>query len=229
MPKKIFLTQNQVAVVDNNDYKWLAQYKWCAHSGRWGTYAVRNYQTSNGRCTILMHREIMNPLPEFLVDHIDHNTLNNQRCNLRIVTARQSSANCRKSLGTTSRYKGVSRCTKTGKWVVHIRTYGKCTHLGQYTSEYEAAIVYDTYARKYFGSCAHLNFPYQQHDVFFKPRKLTSSFRGVYWNNQLSKWSSSISFNRERFRLGYFESELDAALAYKEKALELNLLERLNP
>ena len=39
--KKILLTQNQVALVDDQDYDWLNQWKWCAIQGRYTFYAMR--------------------------------------------------------------------------------------------------------------------------------------------------------------------------------------------
>ena len=80
--KKIPLTQDQFAIVDNKDFEWLNQYKWFA---RWephtqGFYAVRHSKTINGkRYMISMAREILGLKcgDKRQVDHINHNTLNN--------------------------------------------------------------------------------------------------------------------------------------------------------
>ena len=88
--KAIPLTQNQIALVDDCDYAYLMQWKWYVY---WDpdtrSYrVVRNSPRVNGRQdTIYMSRVIMNAKPDELVDHKDHDTLNNQRHNLRKCTA----------------------------------------------------------------------------------------------------------------------------------------------
>lgn len=51
----------------------------------------------------------------------------------------------------------------------------------------------------------------------------TSSYVGVYWNKNAKKWHSSISVNRKRIHIGYFNSEIDAHNAYVEKLKSLDL------
>lgn len=55
-----------------------------------------------------MHRQIMNAPVDMEIDHIDHETLDNRHCNLRIVTSSQNSMNSKKRKGCSSRFKGVS-------------------------------------------------------------------------------------------------------------------------
>ncbi|UIW10530.1 HNH endonuclease [Aeromonas phage BUCT695] len=52
-------------------------------------------------------------------------------------------------------------------------------------------------------------------------RNCTSSYKGVYWDKQCSKWKSScFAFGKKHF-CGTFTSEWEAAEAYNKKALEL--------
>lgn len=82
--KKIPLTQGRFAVVDDDDFERINKFKWCYHSTG---YAMRRSEKFNGKSKILrMHREILNLLPLFLVDHIDCNKLNNSKLNLRTAT-----------------------------------------------------------------------------------------------------------------------------------------------
>lgn len=91
--KRIPLTQGQFAIVDNKNYKWLLQYKWCAI---WcektkSFYAVRGSNRVNGKqYTISMAREILGLKKgdNRQADHINHRTLDNREINLRIVSPR---------------------------------------------------------------------------------------------------------------------------------------------
>jgi hypothetical protein len=93
--KEIQLTQGQVALVDDEDYEYLSQWKWYA---RWNKstqsyYAVRTVGTKPNQVTVRMHRFIMNTLIGMDCDHKDHDTLNNQKHNLRNATKSQNSVN----------------------------------------------------------------------------------------------------------------------------------------
>ena len=107
-----------------------------------------------------MHRQIMKPARGFVVDHKNHQGFDNRKDNLQIVTAAENNYNSRKtSRPTTSIYKGVSKCRKTGKWRAVIHINGIDIHLGYFYSEIEAAKVYDEAAKKFRGEFAVLNFP----------------------------------------------------------------------
>ena len=101
------------------------------------------------------------------VDHINHNTLDNRKCNLRICTR---SENARNNAGqrtrTGSKYKGVTfhDCKKykpnaTGlkPWRAYTRIAGKRIWFGYYITEEDAARVYNENAKRLFGEFAYLN------------------------------------------------------------------------
>lgn len=158
--KKIKLTQGYVTFVDDIDYEYLNQWKWYVRHFKNTSYAVRNIRKEDGKQTaILMHRQILNTPKGMEVDHKDHNGLNNQRYNIRDCTKSQNQIN-RKPVGK-SRYMGVSIESKgshKGRIRAQIRINGKVINLGFYKSEYQAALVYDDYARIYYGEFANLNF-----------------------------------------------------------------------
>jgi hypothetical protein len=105
-----------------------------------------------------MHRQVANPPDDLLVDHINHNGLDNRRSNLRFATDSTNQQNARKSITkTTSRFKGVDFVKPTGKWRARISVAGKRLFLGSFTDELDAALAYDNAARKYFGEYACLN------------------------------------------------------------------------
>ena len=94
-----------------------------------------------------------------MVDHINRDRLDNRRANLRMATNAQNQANVTKRQGMTSRYKGVSRHTATGRWQARISVEGKQMHLGYFAHEADAARAYDARAREVFGVFAQANFP----------------------------------------------------------------------
>ena len=60
----------------------------------------------------------------------------------------------------------------------------------------------------------------QQENTNKKHIKSTSKYVGVYWDKNSNKWMSSISFDGSRTRLGSFNSELEAYIAYESKLKE---------
>lgn len=153
--KRIKLTQNKWAVVDNEDYERVNQYKWCAyfHHGNW--YAVR--WINKKPATQRMHNFIMNCPKGLVVDHRNHNGFDNRRCNLRICTTAQNNMNQKLQRNTSSKYKGVSWYKRDKKWMAYIRLNGKRIYLGYYINEIDAAKTYDKKAKELFGKFAYLN------------------------------------------------------------------------
>lgn len=94
---------------------------------------------------------------EFLVDHIDGNTLNNRRNNLRKADKQQNAAN-RRPFGK-SKYLGVAFSTGRNKWQAQIGANGHYKHLGRFNTEEDAARAYDKAAKEAYGEFANLNFP----------------------------------------------------------------------
>jgi len=93
MAKEIILTQGKVAIVDDDMYDYLNQFKWHAVKQSGKFYARRHIKSSNPNIKILIHRDVMKPEKGFVIDHIDGNTLNNQKDNLRICTHAQNIRN----------------------------------------------------------------------------------------------------------------------------------------
>lgn len=166
--KQIELTQSQVAIVDTNDYtrltdmgKWYAAYSPKVR----GFYAVRQIRKLNGKQqTIRMHRVIINAPSNKEVDHINHNTLDNRMCNLRICTKNENQHNRKPNKQkTSSNYKGVSLDKHKIKnkmysyWRAQINFNGKLLPLGYFNSEIDAAKAYNNKAIELFGEFALLN------------------------------------------------------------------------
>jgi len=161
--KTIQLTQGQVALVDDEDFERVNQFKWYAHKKKSSYYAVRQVrQTNRKQKMCFLHRFIMDTPDGILTDHRDHDGLNNQKYNLRNCTKYQNNCNKNKAKDKSSIYKGVSLVSKRKKYIAHIRINRKIVHLGYFplTPEGEilAAKAYDDKASEHFGEFAQLNF-----------------------------------------------------------------------
>jgi len=155
--KTIKLTRGKVTIVDHSDYEALKQYRWHAAWDGKHWEAARNQWTDGKNKIVFMSREILGIKDRrILVDHSDHNTLNNQRKNLRPCTYSQNNQNRRKLKSAASRFKGV---TFDYRWRARIGVNGKRLHLGRFNSALEAALAYDSAAKEHFGPFAVLNFP----------------------------------------------------------------------
>lgn len=165
----IGLTQNQVTVISNEDSD-LVNYKWCAllnyEKGGVKTYTAARtvYFNDGSHTTELIHRVVLSRVlcrdlrRGEVVDHIDHDTLNNQRENLRLATPQQNSYNMLPQESTASGFKGVVWHNKAQKWRARISINGVRKSLGLYSDLIEAAKAYDSAAREHFGEFAYLNF-----------------------------------------------------------------------
>ncbi len=141
------------ATVDAADYKRLSRHRWYTCNTHDHVYAVRT--DDKGRM-VYMHREIVHVPQGSVVDHIDHNILNNRQCNLRTCTKAQNAANAAPR-GGSSEYAGVYK--NRNKWEARIRHRGKYYYLGLFDSPIEAAKARDRMAYALHGLFAYLNFP----------------------------------------------------------------------
>lgn len=140
------LTQGQFAKVDAADYQWLNLWKWHA---AWSPetqsfYAKRMDRVLPGlpRELIQMHRILLCLIlgDKRTGDHINGNTLDNRRINLRVATHMEQQWNRRNFRSSRSGFKGVT--LSHGKWQATISVNGEGRHLGTFLSEVEAHAAY---------------------------------------------------------------------------------------
>lgn len=158
--KEIKLTQGKVALVDDEDYEWLSQWRWIAHVQRghiW--YANRRrwkHEVYDGGVILGMHRAIMNAPVGMQVDHINGDGLDNRKSNLRLCTSLENHFNLRKIKPATSKYKGV--CVSPEGY---ITAYGyrddRTVYIGRFKTEEDAALAYNEFALRIRGEFARLN------------------------------------------------------------------------
>lgn len=157
--KKIKLTKGQYTLVDNEDFERLNAYRWYIMWNKTtkSFYAMRNSKLVNGKYkTIHMAREIMQPPAKMVVDHINHDTLNNQKKNLRICTYSQNLMNRGKTSKNTSGFKGVCFYKVRKKWGAHIMVNQKQTYLGLFATPLLAYKAYCTACIKYHGEFSNI-------------------------------------------------------------------------
>lgn len=151
--KKIRLTSNQFALVDNEDFEMVNKLKWYASKTETGFRAQRVYKKQN----IFMHRFIMGAVKGQEVDHKNGSQLDNRKINLRFCTRSQNMMNIGRPRHNKSGFKGVSFEEFTGKWKAQIQKDKKNFNLGRFQEKVEAAKAYNRAALEYFGEFARLN------------------------------------------------------------------------
>lgn len=178
----------RVALVDDADYELVMQHRWYVRERHEpgqcpaGPYAVTGAKRNERVAGTAMHILIMG---RPWVDHIDHDTLNNQRSNLRPATPAENTYHSRPRTGTTSPYKGVHWSSRDRRWQARIKQHGRSIYLGNFTAEKNAALAYDVAARKLFGEFAVLNFPEIEVETVCEPKprqaKPPSKPQGYLW------------------------------------------------
>lgn len=140
--RKIKLTKGKFALVDDEDFEYLNQWKWCFSEG----YAVRSeYHHVHGlnhrvQKLIRMHRVINSTPKNLQTDHINGDGLDNRRSNLRNVTKLINSRNRHHQKNNKSGCIGVFY-TNYGKYVAYVTRNRKRQHLGSFDTLQQASIA----------------------------------------------------------------------------------------
>ncbi len=142
------LTRGKVSIVSPEDHASLAKVNWHLSGPAEAGYAARE---ENKRC-IKMHRVIVDCPDGYVVDHINGNTLDNRRENLRICKAKDNSRNARAGKNSSSGIRGVSWNRQHHKWRTRIIVDGECHELGMFSDSKRAALVYNIAARHYYNN-----------------------------------------------------------------------------
>jgi|WetSurMetagenome_2_1015567.scaffolds.fasta_scaffold284616_1 hypothetical protein len=150
---KINLTQNKFAIIDENDFEKVNQFKW-HFDGRYASRNVPKYENNKSKG---MHRFILNPSKGMEVDHKNLNSLDNRRSNLRIATRSQNMMNRDATRVSKTGVKGVSWNKRDKRWVANLKLLSKTIYLGSFKDIESAKIAYNNGAKKYCGKFARLN------------------------------------------------------------------------
>jgi len=143
---EIVTSKRQRILVDTADVEFLGAYSWCISKTG---YAVANIE---GKVTKL-HRYLLSPADDQVVDHKNGNTLDNRRCNLRITTQKNNSRNVAAARGSATGVLGIS-LTPAGKYRARIMVDGKEIRLGHFATLDSAVAARRAAEERYFGSFA---------------------------------------------------------------------------
>lgn len=146
--------------IDEEDNNLFASHSWYARKYSKYIYLIGSGREIRGKP---FHRMIMKANKEEIVDHINGDTLDNRKQNLRICSIKENNRNRKMPITNTSGYKGVSfdiyhynhgakKC-----WVAQITCNDKRIKIGRFMTREEAALAYNEAATKYFGDFARIN------------------------------------------------------------------------
>jgi len=145
----VTLTKGYVAIIDADDVERVQPFSWRALVVHTNVYGYRSLERSHiNRKGMLLHRLIMNAPNGFDVDHINCNSLDNRKSNMRICTHSENLCNQRTRKGTASPLKGVSFAKCKTRWRARIVIQGVEISLGQFATEQEAHAAYCTASAK---------------------------------------------------------------------------------
>jgi hypothetical protein len=126
--------------------------KWNAQKSGKRFYVSKN--TSSGG-KVYLHRLIMNPTPGLCIDHINGDSLDNRKENLRVCSFRENSRNIR-----VDGFKGVTK--ENNKYAAQIQIDGNHINIGVFSTEGDAARAYDIVAAFVFKEYAAFNFDFSK-------------------------------------------------------------------
>lgn len=210
---------NKVVLCSKEDFDILSRKKW---------YLCGNYIKMTDD-DIRMHRYVYiqlmgNTIPNgMVVDHINRNTLDNRRENLRSIYASQNTQNKSKKNGSSSKYYGVS-LLKTQKYRARIRFDNKVISLGNYITEIEAAKAYDLFLTHHpqrgteMQLCHPMNFP-ENLDMYLKmePLILKSKKSKMKNHGQISTYNKENKDSLNKENKGSLNKDEEFVLTQGEK------------
>ena len=217
--------------IDEEDLPFFKSKKWNIHkASKSNTGYVYTWICENGIVNMMqMHRLLMGVHGDstYVVDHIDHNGLNNKRSNLRLCLYAENSWNQQIRKNNTTGYKGVSLKGEINKYYARIMKNYIPQDMGCYKTPEEAAVAYDIAALHLYGEYACTNFDKEMYkdldiEVEYEKRHYvpTCNYRGVVKRTP-TRYEVNVCVNRKPIYLGSFPTPESAAIAYDKKALEL--------
>lgn len=139
---------NTFFIFDLEDYEKIKEYRWFLSNGY-----VSSHNKEEGSI-FRLHRFIMACPEGLVVDHINHNKLDNRKCNLRICSHAENNRNIRRRKNNKSGYPGVD-LVKSKRWIARIGYNNEVIYLGTYDTKEEAINAKKEAEKKYFGKYAY--------------------------------------------------------------------------
>lgn len=151
--KVIHLDKGQSTKVDDEDYEELIKYSWHAHwcKGTGTFYVYGGIYIDGKRKSVQMHRFILKSKKNDVVDHKNHDTLDNQKSNIYNATHQKNQRNKRIAKNNTSGFAGVCWHKFNKKWHAYIKVNRKNIRLGYYDNKEDAVKARKEGEVKYWG------------------------------------------------------------------------------
>lgn len=135
-------------IIDTEDIDIIKLSTWSLSNGRHTQYCKSNKLGP-------LHRVIMKADdPNTIVDHVNHNGLDNRKCNLRTCTNQENICNCEIPKNNKSGCKGVYWAKDKQKWTVQVTINNKTKYIGRYTNLEDAIKARQEASEKYYGEFA---------------------------------------------------------------------------
>lgn len=196
---------------------------WYDHANRGNEKGyAKAVQISNGtRINLALHRVIMSAPTGLFVDHINRNTLDNRKSNLRIVTPAQNAQNYGIRKDSSSKVRGVNWSSLHNGWLARIQVSGKRIYVGLFFDLEEARIAVEQARAKHMAFSEEAITLDVQDDVIPKikeahgkrpQRNTLSKAKGVYWNERINRWNATVydkSLKRNK-SIGHFRTIAEA-------------------
>lgn len=114
-----------------------------------------NENKQRKQTTIMMHRFLMDAKEEDVIDHINHNGLDNRKCNLRATKEKLNLTHRKtKNSNNKSGYRNVCWANVEKRWIVQLQINGENTRLGLFDDVHEAGKFAEEMRIKYYGEFA---------------------------------------------------------------------------
>lgn len=155
----IKLTKGQESIIDAEDFAKVSEYNW--YTLKQPNYQKTRYvaqtcvkQPDGKWKTIYLHRFLIDAPKGLMVDHINGDTLDNRKANLRLCTNGQNQRNRNRMSNNQSGFKGVCYVEKHNFYTASIQCEGKKIHLGTFSTAESAFEAYKAAAKKMHGEFA---------------------------------------------------------------------------
>lgn len=149
----------RLALISPEDADLVCRYRWHVFLTKQHAYPRTSINRGGVITNMFLHRMLLNPAAGMFVDHINGDSLDNRRCNLRVCTPEQNAQNRVGCRGVSSRFRAVGWHVRKQKWQALVHHAGTQYFLGYFTDEEDAARAVDKKSIELFGEFARLNCP----------------------------------------------------------------------